>query len=126
MTSVGNRLTAMAEQLRAMITTVAARFGDDGEITMDRQVDCDPGRPGRIVRWEYNIRVSARPGAAELLIGTAIPEMRASGWNVTNRDSPREFAVQFSHRGSYFGVHIARVGGRHVIVGGSTPCVAVR
>lgn len=126
MTRASSKLEALADQLRAAVEDISGRFGDHAEITRDGQVDCDPRRPGHIVRWEYNVKVPARPGAAELLANVVIPGMRESGWDVTNRDSAREFAVQFSQRGSFLGVHIARSGGHDVVIGGSTPCVAVR
>ncbi|MEU6078480.1 hypothetical protein [Micromonospora sp. NPDC047074] len=120
-------LAAVAEPLRAILDEVAARFGDDVRVSRDEQLDCDPFRPAGVpsesVRWEYNLRVAAPPGAAEILLTEVVPALNAEGWRATDRSGEAEVAYQFQRDGTNLGVHISRDGTGDVVVGGSSRCV---
>ncbi|WP_405103233.1 hypothetical protein [Micromonospora sp. NBC_01412] len=120
-------LVAVAGPLRAVLDGIAARFGADVRISRDEQLDCDPFRPAGVpsesVRWEYNLRLPAPPGAAEILLTEVVPELSADGWRATDRGGEAEVAYQFQRDGTNLGVHISRDGTGDVVVGGSSPCV---
>ncbi len=115
-----------AEQLRDAVRDVLTRLGSDEPATgptRDEQLDCDRRHPGRSVRWEYNVRTAAGPDAAVRLIRDVLPAYRAGGWQVTDRSSDHELAVQLGRDGTNLGVHLVRDGST-LVVGGSSPCVA--
>ncbi|GAB3147967.1 hypothetical protein GCM10027290_31970 [Micromonospora sonneratiae] len=119
-------LTAVAAPLRAVLDGIAAHFGES-RISRDEQMECDPfrpaGTPSESVRWEYNLRVAAAPGAIELLLTEVVPALVAEGWRSTDRSSDAEVAYQFQRDGANLGVHIARDETGDVVVGGSSRCV---
>lgn len=112
-------------RLRAVAHRIASLFAGEPRVTIDRRYDANPfGRPSmktRLQGWEYNLRLTAPPDAAETLEKQVIPELMTTGWQVTDRSSERELAFQFHRDGTNLGVHVARAGGGDVVIGGSTP-----
>ncbi|MGH3657321.1 MAG: hypothetical protein ACRDUA_11730 [Micromonosporaceae bacterium] len=116
-----------AAQLRAVAHRIADLFPGEPRTTIDGRYDPhvfgQPARKHRVYGWEYNLRLSAPPDAAEILRTRVVPELAGAGWQVTDRSSDREQAYQFSRSGFNLGVHVARDVGGDVVIGGSTPPV---
>lgn len=114
-------LAAAAARLRAAVDDILVRLGvgpAGGTVTRDEALAA--GRTA--LRWEYNVRASLA-GSAGVDLTALAAAYRAAGWTVTDRNGPREQAVQLQRDGMALGVHHAA---GTVVVGGATPDVRTR
>ncbi|WP_158888365.1 hypothetical protein [Amycolatopsis anabasis] len=115
-------LGMLATELHNVVDEVASMFGGASSATVDGDLDCPPGDSGRLIRWQYGVRLDAPEGARENLAYTVLPSMWKMGWQSKDRGNEREFVVQFFRDGAQVNVHVARTGGDVAIIG-STRCV---
>jgi hypothetical protein len=109
--------------LCSTIDEIAATFGGGASGTVDGELDCDPIHPGRLLCWQYGVRLEAAPGAERRLVAAVAPELARTGWQSTDRSTGSELITQFSRAGANINVH---VGGGGVAIIGSTRCLDVR
>ncbi|WP_409495833.1 hypothetical protein [Amycolatopsis sp. cmx-11-12] len=117
-------LDPLAEDLTAVIDGVAGTFGTSAERTVEGELDCDPTQPGRLLCWQYGLRVDDASDAIRKLVDVVLPLLESQGWRTRDRSNPRELIAQFSRDGADFNVHVSRAGDGVAIVG-STACVTV-
>lgn len=117
-------LDPLAEDLTAVIDGVATTFGSATERTVEGELDCDPTQPGRLICWQYGLRVDNAADAVRKLVEVVLPSLEEQGWRTRDRSNPRELIAQFSRDGADFNVHVSRTGDGVAIVG-STACVPV-
>ncbi|MFI5609751.1 hypothetical protein [Amycolatopsis sp. NPDC051903] len=122
---MNSTLDTLAGDLATVIDGVAASFGPLATPTVDGELDCDPAHPGRVVCWQYGVRVDHCTGAEHLLADAVLPALEAAGWQAHDRSTTRELIARFSREGADFTVHVARAGGAVAIIG-STRCVQNR
>ncbi len=113
-----------AAVLHDAVGRVAAEFGQTPIVLRDAREEADPVRPGTAAMWVYLGRV-ARTADADAATARVAAGFAATGWTVTNRDTDREHALQLSRDGVHVGVQVGLAPGADVVIGGSTPSVAV-
>lgn len=114
-------LDALAKDLCTVIDGAAEMFGSGARPTIDGDLDCDPVNPGKLVCWQYGVRLDS-PDSAENSLPTVVRSFADTGWKAVDRGTAGEFIVQFSREGANVNVHVARDSGSVAIVG-STRCI---
>ncbi|WP_020671508.1 hypothetical protein [Amycolatopsis nigrescens] len=115
-------LELLATELRRVVDQVAGFFGAGAAHTVDGDLDCDPAQPGRLVSWQYGVRLETSTDAGERLIRSVLPKLERAGWVSVDRSGQEELVLRFSRRGAHLNVHVGRRTGEVAIVG-STKCV---
>ncbi|MDT8914367.1 hypothetical protein [Amycolatopsis sp. PS_44_ISF1] len=115
-------LADLAVDLTAVIDGVARAFGEGAVRTVEGELDCDPAEPGRLVCWQYGVRLERCASGERRLAEAVLPMLESAGWQARDRSSATELIARFSREGADFTVHVARAGAGVAIVG-STRCV---
>ena len=118
-------LEDLAAVLRATVDGVAAEFGGAAQVVTDERQGTDLDPPAEMFVRTYLVSIPMAPDAHATLTGTIVPRLAAEGWQVTARDTDREFAVHFGRDGFDIGVMVGRLDGASIVVGGSTPAVVI-
>ncbi|MBE8525379.1 hypothetical protein ILP97_49230 [Amycolatopsis sp. H6(2020)] len=113
-------LTRLAGELTTVIDDVAAAFGAPADRTLDGELDCDPTTPGRLLCWQYGVRVE-HPASPETRLASLLPELHRDGWRSHDRSTPREQITRLTRDGADFTIHIAAA---VTIIGSTRPVPA--
>ncbi|WP_410588421.1 hypothetical protein [Amycolatopsis sp. lyj-23] len=113
-------LTRLAAELTTVIDDVAAAFGAPADPTVSGELDCDPTHPGRLLCWQYGVRVE-HPASPEARLASYVPELHRAGWQSHDRSTPAEHITRFTREGADFTVHIASA---VTIIGSTRPVPA--
>ena len=112
-------LRRLADELTTVIDDVAAAFGP-ADPTVSGELDCDPTTPGRLLCWQYGVRVE-HPASPETSLTSLLPALHGEGWESHDRSTPREQITRFTRDGADFTIHVA---GAVTIIGSTRPVPA--
>ena len=112
-------LRRLAAELTTVIDDAAATFGAPAP-AVSGELDCDPTTPGRLLCWQYGVRVE-HPAAPETGLASLLPALHRDGWESHDRSTPREQITRFTRDGADFTIHIA---GAVTIIGSTRPVPA--
>ena len=122
---MSEQLDEFAALLRRAVDDAAAEFGGDALVLTDERQACDPLPSARAFVWAYQVALPMAANAHATLTETVAPRLAAQGWQATVRDTDREFAVHFGRNGFDIGVLIGRADRADIVIGGSTPAIAL-
>jgi hypothetical protein len=118
-----SELDRLAAELTDVIDGVAAVFGPSADPTVNGELDCDPTSPGKLLCWQYGVRLE-HPGDPEGRLTELVPTLEQRGWQAHDRSTPRELIARFSREGADFTIHVARASHAVAIIGSTRPVPA--
>ncbi len=113
-------LRRLAAELTTVIDALAASFGGLADPTVSGELDCDPTTPGRLLCWQYGVRVE-HPASPETRLPSLFPALHADGWQSHDRSTPAEQITRFTRDGTDFTIHVASA---VTIIGSTRPVPA--
>lgn len=118
-------LDEFAATLRGAVDDTAREFGGTARVLTDEAQRCEVTPSSTATVWTYQVLVPRGGDAAAVLAERIAPRLAEQGWTLTHRDTEREYGLHLARDGFDVGVLIGRGERADIVIGGSTPAVAV-